>query len=148
MDPNEEEVDSGGDVDDDDELLVPKSPVPEEIRSYDSSDDYDNDEDDGDQDEEDGRNVGDGLEPAAPEGERGMKKVFAMVMDVGEEAQEDEPPPALPPTLPPLIVTEDVAHVETASGQSTQPAHRPVPILMPSLVYAPRPYSAPKKISP
>lgn len=133
MEPNEEDVvddddeeeEEEGEVDsgaDDDELLVPKSPIPEEIRSCDG------DGSDG-EDEEDGR--------------QSMEKVFAKVMDLEEEDEEDDDPPTLPPTLPPLIVTDETGN------SSSQPVIRPVPgITMTSLVYAPRPYSAPKKISP
>ena len=136
MEPNEEDVVEDDDDDDeadsnadgDELLLAPKSPIPEEICSSD----------------EDGNS--DGVEE---DGIDGMEKVFAKVMAVEEEPQEEEEeeedtqPPALPPTLPPLIVTDD------AGIPSSPPVIRPVPgITMTSLVYAPRPYSAPKKISP
>ena len=134
MEPNEEDVveddddddEADSSVDGDELLLAPKSPIPEEICSSD----------------EDGNS--DGVEE---DGIDGMEKVFAKVMAVEEEPQEEEEedaqPPALPPTLPPLIVTDD------AGIPSSPPVIRPVPgITMTSLVYAPRPYSAPKKISP
>lgn len=129
----EDEAHSGSDDDDDDddELLVPKSPVQDEFCSFDDTD--------GEDLETDGN----------------MKQVFASVLNVDdEESQEDEEddqPPALPPTLPPTLIVTDEVEVAQASPSALSPVSRPVSstgVLLPSLVYAPRPYSAPKNISP
>lgn len=144
------------DDDDDDELLVPKSPTPvqDEFCSFDDTDDNTDFED-----------VESGAGGAGGRGGLGlgMTKVFASVLDVddGESQEDDEDddddgqPPSLPPTLPPvLIVTDDADVVPAASAcPSPQPSiiSRPVSttgVVLHSLVYAPRPYSAPKNINP
>ncbi|KAK4011843.1 hypothetical protein OUZ56_020955 [Daphnia magna] len=129
----EDEAHSGSDDDDDDddELLVPKSPVQDEFCSFDDTD--------GEDLETDGN----------------MKQVFASVLNVDDEESqeddEDDQPPALPPTLPPTLIVTDEVEVAQASPSALSPVSRPVSstgVLLPSLVYAPRPYSAPKNISP
>ena len=159
VEPAEEDVvdgeaNSGVDDDDDDELLVPKSPTPvqDEFCSFDDTDDNTDFED-----------VDGGAGGAGGDLGSGMKKVFASVLDVddvGSQEEEegddddddDDQPPSLPPTLPPVLIVIDDADV-AASCPSPQPSiiSRPVSttgVVLHSLVYAPRPYSAPKNINP
>jgi hypothetical protein len=159
----EDETNSGvddDDDDDDDELLVPKSPTPvqDEFCSFDDTDDN-TDFEDVESGAGGGGGVGGGSLGVGGSGGGGMKKVFASILDVeSQEDEDDDQPPSLPPSLPPvLIVTDDADVVASSATGTTCPSPQPSIISRPmsttgvvlhSLVYAPRPYSAPKNINP